>query len=162
MDKVLLARQRKGDYVVNYDNKKYVWQGIKGNLVTKKEVPMEVFDFLQSGTACFQNGELVLMAKDNKEESKEALNELKENIPYVDEYEANTHSKEEIIALITGNVNKMKAELNKITSKSEKRFVMEIAKELYVGGELDSSAKQKFLVETFIGSKLSVEDYFEI
>lgn len=48
MEKVTLARHRWADYVVNYENKRYVWAGARGNIVSKKDVPMEVYEWLAS------------------------------------------------------------------------------------------------------------------
>lgn len=162
MDKILLARQRYGDFTVNYENKKYKWNGIKGNIISKKEVPMDVFDYLQSSTSTFQDGELVVIDDKKTKKDKEEILEILENIPDADEYEANTHSRDEVVELLKGNVNKMKSELKKITSQTEKRFIMDVAKELVEKEELDSLAKQKFLVVEFLGSNLSPEDYFEL
>lgn len=162
MDKILLARQRYGNFTVNYDNKKYKWNGIKGNVVSKKEVPMDVFDFLQSATSTFQEGELVVIDDKKTKKDKEEIQEILENIPDAELYEVNTHSKDEIIELLNGNINKMKSELKKITSPTEKRFVMDVARELVEKEELDSATKRKFLVVDFIQSNLTVEDYFDL
>lgn len=159
MDTVTLARQRACTYTVNYEGKKYKWQGVKGNIVFKRDIPIDVFDYLQSATSTFQDGELVIVAK--KEEDIEGVNELIDNIPDSEQYKANTHTKEEVIELLKGNMMKMKKELKLITSVTEKRFVIDIAKELVANNELDSSTKREFLVE-WHGTKLSVADFFEI
>ena len=159
MDKVMLARQRMGSYTVNYENKKYKWQGVKGEIVFKREVPEDVFDYLQSATTTFQDGELVILAKDKSQ--KEEVEEMIENIPDADLYKANTHSKEEIVTLLKGNMKKMESELKKITSVTEKRFVIDIAKELVANNELDSASKRELIIK-WHGTKLSVADFFEI
>ena len=53
-DKVVLARYRKGDYVVNdpTTRKRYFWAGSKGNMISKLSVPRETFDWLAMSTTC--------------------------------------------------------------------------------------------------------------
>ena len=151
MEKVILARYKNTDYTVNYENKRYVWYGSKGNIVIKKEVPMEVYEWLTMNTLALKNGELVL---DN---SNENIKELKENIYEIEEYEANSISKEEIAKLLNGNFKKMESELNKIEADSTKRFVLEVAREI----GLESSAKQRFIKE-WLGTELTIEELFPI
>jgi hypothetical protein len=141
---VKVARYRSFDYYVNYPTntggvKTYVWSGSKGKRVDVKEVPMELIDYLMVNSMCFKNGELKII-----EDSPEAK-EIIETIPEIEEYEANTHSKEEVEAILTGNFNKMKSELNKITNKDEKKFFIDVAKEI----KLDSNSKLKFLAEWY-------------
>jgi hypothetical protein len=144
MEKTIkVARYRTTPYIVNYITnggiKPYIWSGSKGNKVDIKEVPVEVVDWLIMNSACFRDGELAII--EDSEEAKEIV----ENIDNVEEYRNNTHSKEEIIQLLNGNINKMKSVLNKITNKGEKKFVIEVAKEI----KLDSNAKLTFLADWY-------------
>ena len=50
MKKVTLLRHRGTEYVVNYENKKYVWPPSRGNIISKKDVPMDVYEWLTSYT----------------------------------------------------------------------------------------------------------------
>ena len=137
MEKVVLARYKNTDYTVNYENKRYVWYGSKGNIISKKEVPIDIYEWLTMHTYTFQNGELVL------DSSNENLEELKENIYEIDEYKVNSISKEDIAKLLNGNFKKMESELNKIEADSTKRFVLDVAREI----GLESAAKQRFIKE---------------
>lgn len=151
VEKVVLERHKASEYVVNYENKAYVWAGSKGKIISKKEVPYSVYEYLTMFTHCFKDGELIVQAKTEKEKE-----ELLEDFYEKDEYEANALKKDEVIKLLQGNLNKMKSELNKITSQTTKQFVIDVAKEI----KIENSNKQKFLKE-WIGSELSIEDIFE-
>ena len=50
----------------------------------------------------------------------------------------------------------MEAELNKITSETTKRFVLDVAREIKV----ENATKQKFLKD-WLGLELSIEDIFK-
>ena len=149
MEKVVLARYKNTDYTVNYENKRYVWYGSKGNIISKKEVPIDIYEWLTMHTYTFQNGELVL------DSSNENLEELKENIYEIEEYEVNSISKEDIAKLLNGKFKKMESELNKIEADSTKRFVLDVAREI----GLESSAKQRFIKE-WLGTELTIEELF--
>ena len=149
MEKVVLARYKNTDYTVNYENKRYVWYGSKGNIISKKEVPIDIYEWLTMHTYTFQNGELVL------DSSNENLEELKENIYEIEEYKVNSISKEDIAKLLNGNFKKMESELNKIEADSTKRFVLDVAREI----GLESAAKQRFIKE-WLGTELTIEELF--
>ena len=149
MEKVILARYKNTDYTVNYENKKYVWAGSRGNVVSRKEVPLEVYEWLTMHTYTLKNGELVL------DKANEKIEELKENIYEIDEYEVNSISKEEIKKILSGNFKKMESELKKITADSTKRFVLDVAREM----GLESAAKQRIIKE-WLGTELTIEELF--
>ena len=60
MEKVTLVRYKNTDYTVNYENKRYFWAGSRGNIVSKKDVPLDVYEWLAMNTYTLRNGELVL------------------------------------------------------------------------------------------------------
>ncbi len=141
---VKVARYRTTEYYVNYPTnnggiKTYTWSGSKGKKVDIKPIPMEVIDYLTVNSRCFKEGELKII------EDTPVAKEVVETIPDKEEYEANSHSKDEIEKLLSGNFNKMKSELGKITNKDEKKFVVETAKEI----KLDSNSKLKFIAEWY-------------
>lgn len=141
---IKVARHRNFPYVVNYpsDNgnvKMYQWTGSKGNKKDVKDIPEEVVNYLVMNSVCFEDGELVI-ASDSKE-----AKEIKDNIGDKESYDNNTQDKDEIKAILESSVKDMKAGLNKITNKDQKKFVVDVAKEI----KLDSSAKQKFIAEWF-------------
>lgn len=125
---IKIARYRNTNYFVRCPlaggEKQYTWTGAKGSKVDVKEIPEEVFDYLTMNSRCFDNGELVIMQE--SKESKEAV----ENIADKETYEKNTHTKDEIVAILKGNFGKMKKELNDITVDSEKQFVLSVAQEM--------------------------------
>lgn len=141
---IKVARHRTFDYYVNYPSnnggwKTYVWSGSKGKKVDVKPIPKEVVDYLIVNSNCFKNGELKIV------EDNEVAKEVVETLPEKDEYVANTHTREEVESILTGNFNKMKSELNKITNQDEKKFFIDVAKEI----KLDSNSKLKFLSEWY-------------
>lgn len=151
MEKVTLLRHRGTEYVVNYENKKYVWPPSRGNVVSKKDVPMDVYEWLTSYTTAFRFGELVL------DKTNENIDELKEHIYEIEDYEVNSISKDEIKKILEGNFKKMESELNKIKLDSTKRFVLDVAKEIKIG----SAAKQRFIKE-WLGTELTIEELFPV
>ena len=151
MEKVTLLRHRGTEYVVNYENKKYVWPPSRGNIISKKDVPMDVYEWLTSYTTAFRFGELVL------DETNENIDELKEHIYEIEDYEVNSISKDEIKKILEGNFKKMESELNKIKLDSTKRFVLDVAKEI----KIESAAKQRFIKE-WLGTELTIEELFPV
>lgn len=138
MEKTIkIARYRTVPYTVNYNGKSYAWSGSKGSKYDIKDIPQDVVDYLVMNSVSFTDGELAIL--DESEEAQETI----ENIHDKESYVNNTHTKEEIEKILTGNFKKMESDLGKITVPEEKKFVIEVAKEI----KLDSAAKQKFLAE---------------
>ncbi|AKO91914.1 hypothetical protein BEH_07245 [Priestia filamentosa] len=140
---IKIARYRNTPYTVNFTTnggmKTYKWTGVKGKKADIKPIPEEVVDWLLMNSICFREGELKII--EDTEEAKQAV----ENIDDKEAYENNSHSKEEVISALEGNFNKMKSVLNKVTNKDEKKFIIDVAKEI----KLDSNAKLKFLAEWY-------------
>lgn len=141
---IKVVRYRTVPYTVNFPTnsggvKSYIWSGSKGKKLDEKQLPREVVDWLLINSRCFTEGELVII--EDTEDAKDAV----ESIDNIEEYKNNTHSREETEQLLTGNFNKMKSELAKITNKNEKKFFIEVAKEI----GLDSNSKLKFLAEWY-------------
>jgi hypothetical protein len=151
MEKVTLIRQRGSDYIVNYENKKYVWNGARGNIVSRKDVPMEVYEWLASSTSALRDGELVL------DKTNEKVEDLKEYIYEIEEYEVNSIPKDEVKKILEGSFKKMESELNKIVNSETKRYVLNIAREI----GLESAAKQRFLKE-WLETDLTIEELFPV
>lgn len=150
MEQVKLSRYRTGDFVVNcpVTNRKFVWSGAKGNKISTIPVPQETYDWLVMSTSTFRDGELVVQDENAKEEL--GYSEDLEDI------EKNTHTKEEIEKILTGNYNAMQKKLKEITNEDEKRFVLNVAREL----KIDSSAKRQFIVQWVGIEGLSTDEVF--
>lgn len=137
---VKLERLRNIPYTYNYLDglrpESYVWQGSTGKLTSIKEVSDEAFHWLLQNTNAILNGELRIV---EDEQGKEA----KEMIVDIEEYERNTHSREQIIKALNGSVPNLKKELSKIQNKDEVSFWIDVAKEMGI----DSAVKQKALAE---------------
>jgi hypothetical protein len=141
MSDIKVARYRNTPYSVNPPRglnwKPIAWSGSIGEKIDIQPVPDEVAQYLIMNSVCFKDGELVII--EDTEEAKEVVN----GITDIDEYKNNVHSKEEIIKLLNGSIQKMKTALEKIENIQEKTFVIDVAKEI----KLDSNAKLKFLAE---------------
>jgi hypothetical protein len=139
-EQVKVYRYRLSQYIVNFPTpsgiQTYLFAGSKKGTTEYKMLPSEVINWLKTSSTCFENGELVVDTTD-LEKSDEIFIDKTE----LAEYEKNSHTREDIEKILTGNVNKMKSELNKITSDSEKKFVIEVAKDL----KLDSTSKRVFI-----------------
>lgn len=151
MNNVILERHKPSEYTVNFEGKRYIWAGSKGDKVGSRTVTSDLFDYLSMFTSCFTDGELVIGEKTPN------AKELKEDMYGKEEYEANALTKKEVVSLLKGTQKKMETELNKITSDSTKKYVIDVAKEI----GLDNYNKQKFLKE-WIGYELSIEDLFDM
>lgn len=141
---IKVARYRTAPYIVNYPTnnggiKTYQWSGSKGDKVDIKPLPQEVVDYLLINSACFRLGELKII------EDTPVAKEVVESIDDVEEYLNNTHTKEEAVKILEGNFNKMKTELKKVTNKDEKKFFVDVAKEI----KLDSNSKLKYIAEWY-------------
>lgn len=148
--KVILERHKITKYTVNFEGKAYIWAGSKGNMISKKEVPVDLYQYLAMFTTCLQNGELILVTK--TEEDKELL----EDIPQKEEYEANALTKEEVKKILGGQLNKMKSELKKITSRTTKNFVLDVAKEIGL-----ENANKRIFIKEWLGTELSTDELFK-
>ena len=128
-EKIYLVRKRPADYYVNYKNGikniPYKWNGfVEGRKPHVQAVPREVFDELNMSGNCIRNGELVVA---DEQPNKEAV---MDEILDVQEVLDNSHSHDEIVAILSGNINKMKTALNKVTVNSEKSFIKGVAEDI--------------------------------
>ncbi|OME55390.1 hypothetical protein BSK59_12990 [Paenibacillus odorifer] len=140
---IKVARHRSTPYVFNYNTnggtKRYEWSGSVGSRIDSKLLPNEAVDWLLMNSTCFRMGELVII--EDSEQAKEIVENLGSDL---DEYKNNIRTKDEIISILQGNFQKMQKTLNSITVDAEKKFVVEIAKEL--SSDLIGS-KLKFIAE---------------
>jgi hypothetical protein len=151
-DKVFLERRRPSDYYVNYVNGTktipFKWNGAKlGRAYDVRAVPREVFDELNMSGDCIRNGELVV--SDKQPNKEEILDEILE----IETIMENTHTHDEVLAILNGNVNKMKATLKKVTVQSEKAFIADIAETI----KDDLSGAKTDFIKAWVKGELETE-----
>lgn len=144
MSEIILARYRNTKYTVrcevNGNVKRYEWAGSKGKKIDRKKVPKDVADWLTMNTVCFDKGALVI------EGDQELTKDLKADIVDKESYDKNTHTQEDVEKILRGNYKKLEKELNEITVQDEKKFVVDVAKDIkddLTGG------KQKLIAEWY-------------
>lgn len=125
-EKVILERRKHTDYWVNFpvDNgrvQEIKWSGSKGQKYMQKTVSREVFDYLNLETYAIKHGELKLVEK------TENFKQVYEEIVDKEDYEANSMSDEEINKILGLPLNQMKSKLNKVTSRTERFHIRDIA-----------------------------------
>lgn len=146
---VKLARLRSTEYIVNHDTGirkiEYKWAGCKkGGKPMVKEIPIELFDYLNMATTTLSSGALVIA--DTEPDKEEIVSQIQE----VEEYENNSHTYQEIVDLLKkSNLAKLKKELSTITARPEKMFVKEVADELAESEEGLNNNKLEFIKEWF-------------
>lgn len=148
---VVLIRKQDKPFTVNFPTDgrlvKYLWIGTNGNVLNKKSVPFEVYDWLANYTSTFTDGSLVIAETDD-EEINDIKSNLGEDIALV---EKSILTKAEIEKILTtGNQNVLKKELIKLTNdlspelaENQKRYVVGVAREIGI----DSSSKRKVIAE---------------
>lgn len=142
-EKIKLENHRLSDYYLNYISadkvKSYHFPGAVNGRASSKLVDKDIVENLTMTSDCFKNGDLIIVG------DTEVVEDVKEGIADIEQYEANALTREKALSILQGNANKMKAELNKVTSQDSKAFVIDLAKEI----KLDSNAKLTFLAEWF-------------
>lgn len=149
--KVTLIRKQNIPFIVNYPDqngrvRKYVWKGSKGKRLDKKQVPIEVYDWLAMYTTTFQKGSLIIEDSEDEE-----VKEIKENIEGIEKIEQSILTQEEAEEILTkGNHMVLKKELKELTegqtedvARKQKRYIVSVAGEIGI----DSSAKRKIICE---------------
>lgn len=141
-NKIKVYRYRTTPYIVNFPTptgvQSYQFAGNKKGKKDFKMLPSEVVQWLQMSTSCFKKGQLVIEKEEIPKDSEVYIDETE-----LEEYKKNTHTREEVEEILKGNFPKMKSILKDITSESEKRFFVDVAKEI----NIDSVGKRKFLAE---------------
>lgn len=145
---VILERRRATDYIVNFNTGMgkpvpYLFAGAKNGRPSKRPVPFEVYDYLVLYTDALKNSELVL-ANDNGEDVSDLTIGITEE--EIKEIENNSHSYDEIKAILKGNIATMKSKLNKITQLEEKRFVVKVMHDIKEADGFNDK-KEEFIKE---------------
>lgn len=150
---IILQRKQPMDYEVNYPQdgrlKNYSWIGTRGNKITERPVPEEVFEWLVQNTNAIKNGSLVV--KPGQIEEDEDLKYTLENISDIDKVEGSIFTVNEIKEILEkGNHLTLKKKLNEITKDKPEELIKNIKRQFTtIASDLgvDSSAKRKVLCE---------------
>ncbi|MBZ9693188.1 hypothetical protein [Clostridium sp. M14] len=160
-NKITLVRKQPTPFEVNYPLSlpngqltHFDWTGTKGNIVSKRDVPVEVFQWLKDSTTTFKDG--CLIVDDNIEQEldgdsqylidsvKDEQSEIKKAIKTKTEIEQ---------MLTTGNQNVLKKALNDLTKDVEdEEQIKEIKNYIYrtaIDIGVDSNAKRKVICDWY-------------
>lgn len=147
---VVLIRKQSTPFTINFPMndriKKFIWNGTKGKLISKKSVPFEVYDWLAQYTSTLSEGCLIVENTDDEE-----VIEIKNTVDNIEKIEKAILTKSEIEEILTtGNHLVLKKALNELVeglsedlAKNQKRYFISVAGEIGV----DSSAKRKVLAD---------------
>lgn len=158
---VTLIRKQADPFEVNYpfalpDGKltHYDWTGTKNNILSKRDVPVEVFQWLKDSTTTFTNGHLIVEEKDN-EELEEDVKYLVEDVEEKQsEIKGAIKTRDEVKEILTtGNQFVLKKELdNLVKDITDDEQIKEVKSYIYktaIDIGVDSNAKRKVICEWY-------------
>lgn len=158
---VTLIRKQAEPFEVNYpfalpDGKltHYDWVGTKGNIISKRDVPVEVFQWLKDSTTTFTNGHLIVEEKDN-EDLEEDVKYLVEDVEEKQaEIKGAIKTRDEVEKMLTtGNQLVLKKELDKLVKDiTDEDQIKEVKSYIYrtaIDIGVDSNAKRKVICEWY-------------
>ena len=158
---VTLIRKQADPFEVNYplvlpDGKltHYDWAGTKNGIVSKRDVPVEVFQWLKDSTSTFTNGHLMVEEKDN-EELEEDVKYLVEDVEEKQaEIKGAIKTRDEVGKILTtGNQLVLKKELDKLVKDiTDEEQIKEVKSYIYrtaIDIGIDSNAKRKVICEWY-------------
>jgi len=158
---VTLVRKQSDTFEVNYpfalpDGKltHFDWTGTKGSIISRRDVPVEVFQWLKDSTTTFTSGQLMVEEQGNEdleedvkylvEDVEEKQLEIKDAIKTRDEIQA---------MLTTGNQLVLKKALNDLVKDiTDEIQVKEVKAYIYrtaIDIGIDSNAKRKVVCEWY-------------
>lgn len=158
---ITLIRKQETPFEVNYpytlpNNQltHFDWTGTKGKLTSKRDIPIEVFQWLKESTSTFANGHLLVDESGNEE--------LEEDVKYLVETVEESQSeikeaiktKEEIATILsTGNQNVLKKALNELIKDiPDEDQIKEVKTYIYrtaIDIGIDSTAKRKVICDWY-------------
>ena len=158
---ITLIRKQSTPFEVNYpyalaDNKltHFDWTGTRGNLISKRDVPIEVFQWLKDSTTTFINGHLLVDGDENKEleeDIKYLVEDIEENQVNIKEAIKTKDEIQEILA--TGNQHVLKKALNDLIKDIEdSEQIKEVKSYIYrtaIDIGIDSTNKRKVICEWY-------------
>lgn len=158
---VTLVRKQADPFEVNYpfalpDGKltHYDWTGTKNSILSKRDVPVEVFQWLKDSTTTFTNGHLMVEEKDN-EELEEDVKYLVEDVEEKQsEIKGAIKTRDEVGKILTtGNQLVLKKELDKLVKDiTDEEQIKEVKSYIYrtaIDIGIDSNAKRKVICEWY-------------
>ncbi|MBY6838835.1 hypothetical protein [Clostridium botulinum] len=160
-NKITLVRKQPTPFEVNYPLSlpngqltHFDWTGTKGNIVSKRDVPVEVFQWLKDSTTTFKDG--CLIVDDNIEQeldgdSQYLINSVKDEQSEIKKAIKTRVEIEEMLS--TGNQNVLKKALNDLTKDVEdEEQIKEIKNYIYrtaIDIGVDSNAKRKVICDWY-------------
>ena len=158
---VTLIRKQSDPFEVNYpfalpEGKltHFDWVGTKGSIISKRDIPIEVFQWLKDSTTTFANGHLIVEEKDNEdleEDAKYLVEDVEEKQAEIREA---IKTKDEIQTMLTtGNQQVLKKALNELIKDiTDEDKIKEVKSYIYrtaIDIGIDSSAKRKVICEWY-------------
>lgn len=152
-EQVILQRRQPTDFIINYPygengNKEYKFLGTKGNRITERPIPMDVFEWLTQYTTTISGGELVIKETEIKDED---IMYTRDSIENIEAIEKSALTIEEVKTILeTGNHNVLKKALKELVDGKPDNIIRAIKKQVVtIAGEIgiDSSAKRKVVCE---------------
>lgn len=160
-NKITLVRKQPTPFEVNYPLSlpngqltHFDWTGTKGNIVSKRDVPVEVFQWLKDSTTTFKDGCLIVDDNIEKEldgDSQYLIDSVKDEQSKIKKA---IKTKAEIEQMLTtGNQNVLKKTLNDLTKDVEdEEQIKEIKNYIYrtsIDIGVDSNAKRKVICDWY-------------
>ena len=166
-EKIVLIRKKSSSFTVNPPIQingvypKYQWNGTRGAIISKKEVPYEVYEWLRDYTSTFQDGELFVEEIPEKLKDYTSSDEIEKEQKLM---EAMPTEKELVDILAKGNHLTFKKELTALEKNLDEDQIKNLKSYIYrtyVSIGIDSNAKIKTLC-TWAGHNYEdVKDIFE-
>lgn len=161
-NKVTLIRKQPTPFEVNYpltlpngQLTHFDWTGTKGKIISKRDVPVEVFQWLKDSTTTFKDGCLIV---DETKEETELDEDTKYLVETVQEEQAtikeSIKTRDEVETMLTkGNQNVLKKALNDLTKDLEdEEQIKEVKNYIYrtaIDIGVDSNAKRKVICDWY-------------
>lgn len=173
--KVTLIRKQATKFDVFYPfqlpdgrpNAKYTWLGTKGKSISKKEVPVEVYRWLQENTSTIRDGHLILDEIDENVEDDELM-EIRETSEETIAIMNNAIKTEDELKdiLNTGNHLTFKKSLNElienIEDEEQKKEIKTYVYKTYMEMGIESTGKIKVLCDWYGSNYEDCKDLFDI
>ena len=157
-NKITLIRKQAEPFSVNYPfqlteggQPHFDWQGSKGSVLSKREVPIEVFEWLRDYTNTFKSG--MLIVDENEDKTEEVLETIETTKIEQENINKAILTRSEIEQMLTsGNQNVLKKKLNELVEDLDEYQAQEIKGYIYreaIDIGVDSMAKRKDICDWY-------------